>query len=121
MNYEIIAIVIGPIIAVFTVILEYIKDGKEKLRDRKDLWLREHYDYLSRTIQDSANNLLKSDSMIHNSAISISFDNNQLPNLTINNEVKTLLESNAGSHLMAYDEYNELNTLKKKLITILKN
>jgi len=29
MNYEIIAIVIGPIIAVFTVILEYIKDGKK--------------------------------------------------------------------------------------------
>jgi len=113
MNYEIIAIVIGPIIAVFTVILEYIKDGKEKLRDRKDLWLREHYDYLSRTIQDSANNLLKSDSKIYNSVISISFDNNQSPYLTINNKVKSLLESDAGSHLMAYDEYNELNTLKK--------
>jgi hypothetical protein len=117
MNYEIIAIVIGPIIAVFTVILEYIKDGKEKLLDRKDLWLREHYDYLSRTIQDSANNLLKSYSMIYNSAIiSIPFGyNNQSPNLTVNNEVKPLLESNAGSHLMAYDEHNELNSLTKKV------
>jgi len=113
MNYEIIAIVIGPIIAVFTVILEYIKDGKEKLRDRKDLWLREHYDYLSISIQNSANNLLESDSKIYNSVISISFYNNQSPYLTINNKVKPLLESDAGSHLMAYDEYNELNTLKK--------
>ena len=43
MTYEIIAIVIGPLVAVFTVYLEYRKDKKEKLQDRKDMWLNEHY------------------------------------------------------------------------------
>ena len=36
MNYGIIAIIIGPLVAVFTVYLEYRKD-------KKDLWLKQHY------------------------------------------------------------------------------
>ncbi len=43
MTYEIIAIVIGPLVAVFTVYLEYRKDKKEKLQDRKDMWLDIHF------------------------------------------------------------------------------
>ena len=46
MSYEIIAIIIGPLVAVFTVFLEYVKDKKEKLQDRKDMWLSKHYQEL---------------------------------------------------------------------------
>ena len=47
MNYEIIVIIleaiIGLIVAFITVYLEYRKDKKEKLQDRKDMWLDAHY------------------------------------------------------------------------------
>ena len=47
MIYEITAIIIGPVVAFLTVWLEYYKDNKEKLQDRKDQWLNEHYKQLS--------------------------------------------------------------------------
>ena len=47
MNYEIIAIIFtsitGPSVAILTVYLEYRKDKKEKLQDRKDMWLDTHF------------------------------------------------------------------------------
>lgn len=55
MSYEIIAIIIGPLVAIFTVYLEYIKDKKEKLQDRKDIWLDTHYKELC----EELNNLIK--------------------------------------------------------------
>jgi hypothetical protein len=45
MNYEIIAIIIGPLVAIFTVYLEYKKDINIKIQDRKQLWLETLYLY----------------------------------------------------------------------------
>ena len=46
MNYEIVAtilsLIIGPIVAILTVSLEYRKNKKEKLLERRDMWLDIH-------------------------------------------------------------------------------
>ncbi len=59
MFYEIIATSIGLGIGVITAFLtahfEYRKDEKEKLQDRKDMWLNEHYRELSVEFKNLAN------------------------------------------------------------------
>ena len=55
MNYEISAIIIGPLVAIFTVYLEYKKDLKIKLEDRKQFWLKKHYNYIQTCIINTVN------------------------------------------------------------------
>ena len=55
MEYEVIAILISPFIGVLTVCVEYIKDKKEKLQDRKAMWLNEHYKELYIEFENLAN------------------------------------------------------------------
>ena len=45
-------ILAGPIAAIVTVWLEWRKDLKEKLQDRKDMWLDDHWKYLTIYLED---------------------------------------------------------------------
>ena len=110
MDYEIIAIIIGPLVAVFTVYLEYKKDLKIKLEDRKQFWLKKHYNYIQTSIINIVRNIHIKNSMIYNGASQLSIGleyTDDIPNINISNNLKPLMEGELKSHLQFYPFYND--------------
>lgn len=124
MNYEIIAIILtsitGPGIAILTVYLEYRKDKKEKLQDRKDMWLDVHYKELYEELQKFADEIIKQDKTdstgkLETSVIEYQYDNTSIT-ATMNNTIsKGIIKNNKNSlqHLMHNYKniYNSIGSL----------
>ena len=114
MSYEIIAIIIGPLVAVFTVYLEYKKDLKIKLEDRKQFWLKKHYIYIQENINRVTNSMLIKNTMIYNGAVLISIDSASkqgMYQMTIINQLVPLAKGNINEHLKSYEFYKNLMNL----------
>ena len=110
MNYEISAIIIGPLVAIFTVYLEYKKDLKIKLEDRKQFWLKKHYNYIQTCIINMVNRINVKNSIIYNGASQLSIGtefNDGIPNINISNNLKPLMEGELKSHLKFYPFYSD--------------
>ena len=110
MNYEISAIIIGPLVAIFTVYLEYKKDLKIKLEDRKQFWLKKHYNYIQMCIINMVNRINVKNSIIYNGASQLSIGtefNDGIPNINISNNLKPLMEGELKGHLKFYPFYND--------------
>ena len=120
MSYETIATIIGPLVAVFTVYLEYKKDMNIKLQDRKQLWLKEHYIYIQGVIKGAISNMLVKNTMIYNGAVQISIDSASkqgMYQMTIINHLSSLANGNIKEHLKSYEFYNDFMDLYKKVET----
>ena len=114
MDYEIIAIIIGPLVAVFTVYLEYKKDLRIKLEDRKQFWLKKHYNYIQTSVINIVNNIHVKNSMIYNGASQLSIGleyTDGIPNIIISNNLKPLMEGELKSHLQFYPFYWDASRL----------
>ena len=106
---NIIAIIIGPLVAVFTVYLEYKKDLKIKLEDGKQFWLKKHYNYIQTSIINIVSNIHIGNSMIYNGASQLSIGleyTDGIPNINISNNLKPLMEGELNSHVKFYPFYN---------------
>jgi ribonuclease HII len=117
-NYEIIAIIIGPLVAVFTVYLEYKKDINIKLQDRKQLWLKKHFIYIQEVIEGAINNMLIKNNMIYNGAVKISIDSASkqgMYKMTILDNLYSLANGNINEHLKSYEFYESFIDLYKKV------
>lgn len=117
MNYEIIAIIIGPLVAVFTVYLEYKKDINIRLQDRKQLWLKKHYIYIQKNIKGTINNMEIKNNMIYNGAIKILIDSASkqgMYKMTIIDNLSSLANGNIKEHLKSYEFYEYFIDLYKK-------
>jgi hypothetical protein len=138
MSYEIIAIIIGPLVAVFTVYMEYMKDLRIKLQDRKQLWLSKHYNFIQTDIRNILDNIHTKNKMVYNGAIQLTIGTEfkeGVPQIKITNNLERLTVEDTGAHLKFYSFYQEfielykgvefyiynLNILYNKFIDFVKN
>ncbi len=138
MNYEIIAIVIGPLVAVFTVCMEYVKDMRIKLQDRKQRWLAGHYNSIQISIRNIVRNVHVKTKMIYNGGMQLSIGpefKEGIYKIKITNNLEPLTVGNINAHLKFYsfhprimelynrvDVYNNnLNNFYNKFIDFVQN
>ena len=118
MSYEIIAIIIGPLVAVFTVYLEYKKDLRIKLDDRKQFWLKKHYISIQENINRVANSMQIKNNMIYNGAVQISIQpasRQGMYQMIIISNIDILCKGDINEHLKSYPFYNELMDLNESV------
>ncbi len=117
MNSETIAIILsyilGPIVAILTVFLEYRKDKKEKLQDRKDMWLDVHYKDLSNELQNFANVIIKNDAKdfrekLETGVIRYSYCKNTI-NVIMNRALADTMKNRKNSLLHLMHGYKEIH------------
>ena len=118
MTYEIIAIIIGPLVAVFTVYMEYVKDIRIKLQDRKQRWLVKHYNYIGTSIRNIASKVNSKYSMVYNGGMQAFINSNVqqgMYEMTIINNLFPLIHGDINEHLKSYLLYGELIKLYNKI------
>ena len=103
MIYEIIAIIIGPVVAFLTVWLEYYKDNKEKLQDRKDQWLEIHQKDIYGKLKTLIDVLQRNSDLLYAKGLKVSYGTNSL---TITNNVKENFPNELIAHLQPYKDIN---------------
>ena len=110
--------IISPFIAIITVYLEYRKDQREKLQDRKDFWLRQHYRDLSKELRSDLDELNKHDDIpIYGPPLQIIWtnqDSSARPGYVIENKLNILVEGDLAEHLRAYSFYGDILQVQRR-------
>jgi hypothetical protein len=110
--------IISPFIAIITVYLEYRKDQREKLQDRKDFWLRQHYKDLSKELKSHLDELNKHDDIpIYGPPLQIIWtnqDSSAKPGYKIQNKLNNLMEGDLAEHLKAYSLYGDILRVQRR-------
>lgn len=88
----------------------------EKLQDRKQLWLKKHYEYIQTNIMGLIKTVHIKTSMIHNGASNIVIGRefqNGIPKISISNNLKPIMECDLQGHLKSYPWYDDAAELYK--------